>query len=263
MKTAFGICRQAFIPMRDEPSEKSEQVSQVLFGEIFTITGKDSLTNFSQIKLEFDGYSGWIDSKTIHYLDETGFENLKNKKTRVLKKAFIYLENESDSSRGMLLGSGSTFFEGEKYIDIFKDRYKISDEVFVKDSLELRNSIQQSALRLLNTPYLWGGRSSFGADCSGFVQNIYKQAGISIPRDTSEQSKIGETVNFFHETHTGDLAFFDDEESVIKHVGLILEGNRIIHSSGKVKIDKLDHQGIYSEELGKYTHKLRLIKNII
>jgi hypothetical protein len=263
MKTNFGICRQAYIPMRAEASERSEQISQVLFGELFILLETNSETNFSFVKLDFDGYSGWIDTKTITFLDEINFNQYKNKNQYHSKKAFNFLKNKIQDSSHMLIGAGSTFHEGEHQIEILKQFYVVPEHIFDTEIPDLRKGLQESAMQLISTPYLWGGRSSFGLDCSGFVQNLYKQNGIAIPRDTKDQSVIGETINFFHEARTGDLAFFDDEESEIKHVGLIIEGNQIIHASGKIKIDKLDHQGIFSEELGNYSHKLRLIKKII
>ena len=115
----------------------------------------------------------------------------------------------------------------------------------------------------INSPYLWGGRSPFGIDCSGFVQLVYRMNGIQLPRDASDQAKIGQTLSFIEEAEEGDLAFFDNNEGDIIHVGIMLEDNRIIHASGKVRIDKIDHQGIYNVDTKQYSHRLRIIKAII
>ena len=119
-----------------------------------------------------------------------------------------------------------------------------------------------NALIYLNTPYLWGGRSPFGIDCSGFTQVVYRLQGISLPRDAYQQAEIGTTLSFIEESEPGDLAFFDNNEGKIIHVGIILENNHIIHASGKVRIDRIDQQGIFNKEKGQHTHKLRLIKSI-
>ncbi|HEX2935487.1 MAG TPA: C40 family peptidase, partial [Bacteroidales bacterium] len=123
--------------------------------------------------------------------------------------------------------------------------------------------IEEVARKFLHAPYLWGGRTVFGIDCSGFTQIVYKMNGIGIPKDAYQQAEIGEPVQFVEDTRTGDLAFFDNEEGRITHTGIILGKSEIIHASGEVRIDKFDHQGIFNEEDNAYSHKLRLIKRII
>jgi cell wall-associated NlpC family hydrolase len=126
-----------------------------------------------------------------------------------------------------------------------------------------REFLVETALMYLHAPYLWGGRSPFGIDCSGFVQVVYKFSGIQLPRDAWQQAEKGDLLSFIEESAPGDLAFFDNDEGTIIHVGILLENNRIIHASGKVRIDVIDHQGIYNRDLRAYTHNLRLIKSIL
>jgi gamma-D-glutamyl-L-lysine dipeptidyl-peptidase len=121
-------------------------------------------------------------------------------------------------------------------------------------------NIRSVALQYLDTPYSWGGKSKCGIDCSGFCQQVFKQFGIKLPRDAYQQAEHGEVVGFLLEAQTGDLAFFDNEEGKITHVGLMLSPDEIIHASGKVRIDKIDNQGIIHSETGARTHKLRIIK---
>ena len=120
-----------------------------------------------------------------------------------------------------------------------------------------------NAMIFLNAPYLWGGRTPFGIDCSGFTQIIYRLQGINIPRDAYKQAEIGTTLSFINESEEGDLAFFDNAEGKIIHVGIIMKKNYIIHASGKVRIDKIDQEGIFNIEKKKHTHKLRIIKSIV
>ena len=130
-------------------------------------------------------------------------------------------------------------------------------------SLQMRKNIVENALLYLHAPYLWGGRSPFGIDCSGFVQMLYKLEDVKLLRDARQQATQGEVISLLAEADAGDLLFFDDEEDNINHVGILCGRNHIIHCSGKVRIDALDHQGIYNEELRRYTHKLRLIRRVI
>ena len=111
--------------------------------------------------------------------------------------------------------------------------------------------------------YLWGGRNALGIDCSGFTQMMYRIFGIQLPRDASEQVKIGETVDFLTEAQTGDLAFFENKDHKIIHVGMLMDNESIMHASGRVKINRIDATGIVSEEDGQHTHQLRIIKRII
>ena len=141
--------------------------------------------------------------------------------------------------------------------------FRVKGEVEKKTSLTSPHGIESTALSFLNAPYLWGGRSLFGIDCSGFAQVVYKICGIPLPRDANQQVEMGSAVNFVSESVPGDLAFFGESEEDITHVGIILDGGRIIHSSGKVRIDKFDHQGIFVRETGSYSHSLRVIHNYL
>jgi len=110
---------------------------------------------------------------------------------------------------------------------------------------------------------LWGGRSPFGIDCSGFTQMVYKLCGMPLKRDAWMQAEQGQDIHLLDETQPGDLAFFDNEEGRIIHVGILTTKNRIIHASGKVRLDSIDHQGIFNSETKRYTHNLRLLKRLI
>ena len=125
-----------------------------------------------------------------------------------------------------------------------------------------KSEIVHKAFLFLNTPYLWGGKTPFGIDCSGFTQLVYKLCGHTLLRDAKDQATQGEVLSFIEESEPGDLAFFDNEEGVITHVGIIMQDYFIIHASGKVRIDVLDHSGIYNTDTKKHTHKLRVIKRI-
>ena len=160
------------------------------------------------------------------------------------------------SSLPFYKASGNSFRIGE-------ETYTIQGDRILPVRKNIRNILIENALKYFNSPYLWGGRSPFGVDCSGFTQILYKMVGLQIPRDASQQAIIGENITFVEEALPGDLAFFDNEDGKIVHVGVIWEKNKIIHSSGKVRIDNIDHFGIFNIDTGRYSHQMRLMRRII
>jgi gamma-D-glutamyl-L-lysine dipeptidyl-peptidase len=254
----YGICSIAFIPMRVKAGETHEMSNQVLFGEHFTEIEKRG--SWSKIILAHDNYEAWIDNKNIIYIDEELFNNINNSKKSVLKQNELTLKLHNDSE--ILLPIGSVLLH-KKDFNIDKLPTIEEDENLVFNNSDIHNSIIECLHRFLNCPYLWGGRTKWGVDCSGLVQTIYRIHGINIPRDANQQVDLGENIEFITETKPGDIAFFDDKNGKIIHVGIITGPNEIIHASGRVKKDRLDHQGIFDNEYKFYTHNLRVIKRII
>jgi hypothetical protein len=252
----FGICNLAIIPLRFEPSDRSEIVSQVLFGEHFEIL--EQLKQWFRIRLQFDNYEGWIDSKQMQLISEASFNQL-SKDAIILNADLIeYITAPNNVLLPIPLGSSLSFINHNEINSANFDfeGAKIS-------GIKSKNNLINTAYLYLNAPYLWGGKTPFGIDCSGFTQMVYKLNGYHLLRDASQQATQGEALSFIEESEAGDLAFFDNEEGNIIHVGIIMENNYIIHASGKVRIDRLDHLGIYNPETNKHTHKLRVIKKII
>jgi hypothetical protein len=253
-----SICTYGFIPVRTEPSEGAQLETQILFGESFDIL--EHQPGWVQIQCHYDGYRGWIDSKLVTKMEERDVEHWNRSSGHIVTKPFVKVIRESDSTP-MLLSSGS------RVVFNSDDRNAIrigSDEYFWQGTLPSgRFDLEEVARGYLNAPYLWGGRTFYGIDCSGLVQNVYKAGGVFLPRNASQQINYGEVVSFVEEAGTGDLAFFDNEEGAIVHVGLCLGQGRILHASGSVRIDAFDHQGIYNKEKRAYTHHLRVIKRII
>ena len=258
----FGICGLSLIPVRREPSERSEMVTQILYGEHFEII--EYLPGWCLVVMAFDGYKGWIDQKMMTAVSDRQFEKIKKSPFAVTTDIFTPVEISKDQS--ILLVAGSTlpvWRPNLKEFAVDGNSYTMQGQVshgYVKEPREL---IIAQALKYFNAPYLWGGRSPMGIDCSGLTQVIYKMAGIVLPRDASQQVLQGSALSFLEETQPGDLAFFDDEEGRIIHVGIIWKQNKIIHASGKVRIDNVDQYGIFNLDTRRYTHKMRVMKKFI
>jgi hypothetical protein len=252
----YGICNLAIIPLRNEPNDRSEQVSQVLFGEHFQILEKQK--QWFKVRLNFDQYEGWIDSKQCQVISENDNQELTSN-VQILNNDLVeYISNDSNLLIPIPLGASLSFLELDNI-----NRFNYQFEGLKVTGVKPKEELLKTAFMYLNAPYLWGGKTPFGIDCSGFTQMVYKLNGYSILRDASQQAMQGEALSFIEESEPGDLAFFDNEEGKIIHVGIIMNDNYIIHASGKVRIDRLDHLGIYNAEINRHTHKLRVIKKII
>lgn len=259
----YGISNLSIVPVRSEPREKGEMCTQILFGEHYTILEEQA--KWCRIKLEFDGYEGWIDRIMVNEVDEQSFAQLLDI-PRIVTTDVFNIVQQADNYSNFLIVAGSSlphFDPVSRTFQIGEVIYNILGHNISKDRQGVREIIIDNALKYFNSPYLWGGRSPFGIDCSGFTQVLYKMAGLSIPRDAVQQSLLGDNLSFVEEALPGDLAFFDNEDGAIVHVGIIWEKNKIIHSSGKVRIDNVDHSGIYNIDTKRYTHQMRLMRRII
>ncbi|MDA3821988.1 MAG: C40 family peptidase [Bacteroidales bacterium] len=252
METQIAVSLQGFIPVRKDPYERSEMVTQVLFGEYFNSTDYEG--NWIYIKMHNDGYEGWVDKKCI-----TPVHNIQEHAYIVARENTTIVEEKTGQLTILPIGSSITAVkDGTFSIENNTYRLKNMDNYIVPGSVGPKEILSH----VLSVPYLWGGRCGFGFDCSGLVQYLCRFAGKNLPRDASEQSAIGETLSFLNEVKTGDLAFFDNTEGMIQHVGMMINNDRIIHASGSVRIDRIDQQGIYNVQLGEYTHKLRVLKRV-
>jgi len=233
-------CNIPVLPLRSEPSEKAEMVSQILYGETLDVIAFDLFWN--KVKLHYDGYEGWANSR---YLVDTNID--KNIKKQIINK--LWQETVIDNQT-VWLPAGA---------EIEHDRENLNQA----DKNCLIFDIISTARMFLGIPYLWGGRSSFGIDCSGFIQTVFKINSIKLPRDARQQVHCGESVDFLNMLKPCDLAFFGETGENVSHVGMILDDRNIIHASGIVRIDTIDQMGIFNAELNTHTHKLLVIKRII
>lgn len=249
------------VPVRSEPSDRSEMVSQLLFGELVEIPESES--KWHKVKMHFDGYEGWVDSKQISLLTAEEYFQLRETSRLVCTDLVQIIQNlRTRDYLPITIGSSLPgLINGQ--LNTGQHQFSYNGGYFNTQDKPTRSVVTEQAMMYLNSPYLWGGRSPFGIDCSGLVQVVFKQAGINLKRDTREQALQGETIPFVTEALPGDIAFFDNDDQDIIHTGILLGENRIIHASGMVRLDAIDHHGIFNYSIKRYSHKLRLIKRVL
>jgi len=236
-------------------------VTQLLFGEHYTVT--DSTENWLKIKTAYDNYECWINERQHTRINEAVYKSLQHQEIHCSNEIVQVIRNKSqETSFPITIGATLPFLKNHQA--------NVGEQEFIFDGHAVEISQKQSAEKIhetaylfLNAPYLWGGRSPFGIDCSGFTQLVYKLNGYKLPRDSDQQVEMGHPLSFVDEAEAGDIAFFDNEAGKIVHVGILLDNEKIIHASGRVRIDRFDHYGIHNSEVKGYTHHLRVIKRIL
>jgi cell wall-associated NlpC family hydrolase len=256
-----GICGFCIVPVRTEPSDKSELCTQLLFGDTYLVTGISENQKWLQIKLAFDDYEGWIDAKLHTGISKEVYSKLQRTKPYYSKEMYSCLHSE-EFTMPLAAGSVLPFYQdetvtldGQQLIFVGKHHQPVESGSF--------EQIKELACTYLKAPYLWGGKTHFGIDCSGFVQQVYKMSGYKLKRDAWQQAEQGALVESVNDALPGDLAFFINPSGRVIHVGIILEENRIIHAHGEVRIDVLDKKGIFNTSKKLYSHKLSIIRRVI
>lgn len=253
MISPYGYCQVSIAPIRSEAKDSSEMVTQLLFGEVIEVIETDR--QWRKVRNLRDNYEGWTDKKLLSSLTEKEMKRWMDQHNAVFNPTFLV-----QSKNGTITITKGACLPNSNEIT----KFKIGNEIYVlqSDLSDTPSEIEEIALSYQNSPYLWGGRSNFGIDCSGFTQMVFRFINYSLPRDAYQQAEDGREVSF-EESEPGDLAFFDNAEGKITHVGILLSGNTIIHAHGYVKIDTLKKEGIFNEERQLMSHKLCLVKRYI
>ncbi len=254
-----GICNLSLVSVYTEPSYRSGIATQLLFGEAFEV--KEQKGEWLRVKLAYDGYEGWMPTACCVDIDKEDYEALGGEETYITYD-LVQIALHDKTIVSLVLGSSLPFYRDKK-CRVGERQYQFDGNARFPERLGTSRTLMENAYMYLNAPYMWGGRSPFGIDCSGYTQMVFKLSGIRLQRDSHMQAEQGQTVNLLDEANAGDLAFFDNEESRITHVGILAGKDRIIHASGRVRIDAIDHHGIYSKDTNRYSHRLRLIKRLL
>ena len=266
----YVIANTTVVPVRENPSEGSEQLTQLLFGEVCEVL--DRLPRWTKVRSTLDGQEGWVDFKMLS--PASNLIASSPHRLEAVVAAPMAAATPMDGGADLLLTLGTRLpnyshgtFEvlGQQYLI---DPTCVNNTTQLLNSdlsrAELLNNVCAIAQTLLNAPYLWGGKNLMGMDCSGFTQVVYAAMGVNLLRNAREQMTQGELVASLADAQSGDLAFFDHADrdpkaTNISHVGLLLSPTEIIHCSGCVHIDTIDEQGIHLPD-GSLTHHLVQIK---
>ena len=247
----YGICHLGVIPLRKENDHKSELISQLLYGDSFKII--DQRKDWFKVRLDWDKYEGWITQNQAMLIEEKAHKLIQEQAFLASKYLIDFVHLANQQIFPIPLGSDL------RSLSLLEHSIEYTPEALSSK----REDIIQTAYQFLHAPYLWGGKTPMGIDCSGLTQMVYKIHGIPLKRDAYQQAQQGNSLSFIEESQPGDLAFFDNKEGDITHVGILLQNHFILHAHGKVRIDRIDQTGIFNSELQTHSHKLRLIKSIL
>lgn len=256
----FGVCRLSVVSVRSEPADKSEQVTQLLFGDHYSVSERTSDNKWVRIRIHFDQYDGWIDAKQHQQITKDHFNHINHAEFKIttdLTSTLLY----NKSPQVILIGSMIPISSSELFK--MEEQFAFNGEAKNVGQRREFDFLRAIAIKYLNSPYQWGGKNPFGIDCSGFTQMVFKICGYRLLRDAGQQVAQGKPVDSLAAARRGDLAFFSNGEGKVVHTGILLTENKIIHASGKVRVDSLTEDGILHSESRILSHKLSALRRVM
>ena len=256
----YGVCRLSIVPLRADANDKSELVTQLLFGDHYEVTEYTTDKKWIKIRINFDLFDGWIDAKQHHSVSHEYFDYLNRAEFKIttdVTASILYNKSPQIILMGSMIPISS--------FELFKMEEQFAFNGEAKNLGQKREFefLRNVAVKYLNAPYLWGGKSPFGIDCSGLVQMVFKICGYRLFRNSWQQSNQGKSFKNIEQSKPGDLVFFKNSEEKVNHVGILLEEDKIIHASGRVRIDHLNEEGILNLETKIYSHQFSHIRRIL
>lgn len=256
----YAICPISVAPVRASSGHRSEQVTQLLFGEIVEVLHKKGKA-WTKVRCTWDNCIGWVQTTQLKEITTSEYQQFSNNFAYNLDLLSPLMSNKHHLP--ITIGACLPNFDGIRF-QLAEQLYTFSGQaVFPSDMRQSSELVLKLARRYLYAPYQWGGRSPLGIDASGLTQMVFRLIGIKLQREPDEQVHQGETVDFVEQSQPGDLAFFENKAGNISHVGIIMPEGQIIHAHGQVRMDKIDHYGIFNEETGRYSHRLRVAKRML
>jgi len=256
----FGVCRLSVVSVRKDPADQSEQVTQLLFGDHYTVLEVSGNEKWMRIRIHFDQYEGWIDVKQHQPITPEYFNHINHAEFKIttdLTSSLLY----NKSPQLVLMGSIIPITSSELFK--MEEQFAFNGEAKSIGQRREFDFLRVIAQKYLNSPYQWGGKSPFGIDCSGFTQMVFKICGYKLLRDAGQQVTQGKTVESLESARQGDLVFFDNERGSTVHVGILLSENKVIHASGKVRVDGITTEGIVQADTKRITHHLSAIRRLM
>jgi hypothetical protein len=256
----FAVCPLSAIAVRNHPTQKSEMLTQILFGELVEIMEERGKA-WCLIRCLWDDAVGWVASNQIVALNLAELPLFQ--KEEGLSLELFQPITASDHFLPVPMGARFPGFDGIRFRFFQKDYNFTGQVIFPTKSIANRPLLVKIARRYLHAPFMWGGRSPLGIDAPGLVQMAFKLSGIRLPRTADQQVLQGQQIDFAEQASPGDVAFFENNTGRIVHTGIVLADNQILHAFGKVRVDVMDHFGIFDKDKKKYTHRLRVVKSFL